>query len=275
MTWNDGYIDTNGIRLHYHRTGGHKPPVVLSHGFTENGMSWIRTAQALEADYNLIMVDARGHGLSDKPAADYQIENHTADLLGLIDALGLDQPVLIGHSMGAAIASTLAANHPQRTRAIVLEDPPWRSDWRPPGSGGDANNDQWITQWRARIARRRQASMADLIAECKAENPTWDPIEYEPWAESKQQVALEAASLLGRAMRNWQTIVPQLTCPVLLISADPERGGIVNAEIAARITENRPHITHVSIPNAGHNTRRDNFEPYIRAVRAFLAEHAA
>jgi pimeloyl-ACP methyl ester carboxylesterase len=58
-SWQSGDVETNGIRLHYTRTGGAKPPLVLAHGVTDSGLCWTPIAEALAADYDVIMVDAR------------------------------------------------------------------------------------------------------------------------------------------------------------------------------------------------------------------------
>ena len=63
--WGEGNIFANGIHHHYYRTGGENPPLLLLHGFNENGLTWLRTARELERDYDVIMLDARGHGRSD------------------------------------------------------------------------------------------------------------------------------------------------------------------------------------------------------------------
>ena len=78
--WTSGDVVANGIKIHYNRTGGDKPPVVLAHGFTDNGLCWTRAAQVLEQDYDVIMYDARGHGFSDAPESGYSTEDHAADL---------------------------------------------------------------------------------------------------------------------------------------------------------------------------------------------------
>jgi N-formylmaleamate deformylase len=62
--WQSGDVTANGIRLHYTRTGGDKPPLVLAHGVTDDGLCWTPVAAALAPDYDVIMVDARGHGRS-------------------------------------------------------------------------------------------------------------------------------------------------------------------------------------------------------------------
>ncbi|MEO8957146.1 MAG: alpha/beta fold hydrolase [Ktedonobacteraceae bacterium] len=59
--WNEGDVVANGIRQHYYRTGGEKPPLLLLHGFNEYGLTWLRTAKELAGDYDIIMLDARGH----------------------------------------------------------------------------------------------------------------------------------------------------------------------------------------------------------------------
>ena len=56
--WQSGDIAVNGLKLHYTRTGGAKPPVVLAHGFSDDGLCWTPVAEALEADYDVVMVDA-------------------------------------------------------------------------------------------------------------------------------------------------------------------------------------------------------------------------
>jgi pimeloyl-ACP methyl ester carboxylesterase len=65
--WQTGYVETNGLRLHYTRTGGTKPPIVMAHGVTDAGPCRASVAEALAAEYDAIMVDARGHGRSDAP----------------------------------------------------------------------------------------------------------------------------------------------------------------------------------------------------------------
>src|SRR5690242_13485221 len=97
--WQSGHVEANGIRLHYTRTGGDRPPLVLAHGFSDDGLCWTPVVAVLAPDYDVIMVDARGHGLSDAPAHGYGSAEHAADLAGAIGALGLRRPAVLGHSM--------------------------------------------------------------------------------------------------------------------------------------------------------------------------------
>ena len=69
--WSEGDVFANGIRHHYYRTGGNKPALLLLHGFNEYGLTWLRVAKELEQDYDIIMVDARGHGRSNGIASGF------------------------------------------------------------------------------------------------------------------------------------------------------------------------------------------------------------
>jgi len=107
---------------------------VLAHGFSDSGLCWTPVAEALEADYDLIMIDARGHGQSDAPEHGYGSAEYAADVAGVIGALQIQRPAVLGHSMGAATALALAGLYPDIPGAILLEDPPafWSAPPIPP-----------------------------------------------------------------------------------------------------------------------------------------------
>src|SRR4029450_13137784 len=97
--WQSAEIEANGLRLHYTRTGGNKPPIVLAHGVTDAGPCWTPVAEALAAKYDAIMVGARGHGRSDAPERGYGPVEQANDLAGVITGLTLNHPAVLGHSM--------------------------------------------------------------------------------------------------------------------------------------------------------------------------------
>jgi N-formylmaleamate deformylase len=122
--WKDGYILTNGIRMHYWRTGGAgKVPLVLAHGSSDDGLCWTNLAKELESSFDIVMIDARGHGLSDPPKPGDAVDVQADDLAGLIRELNLDRPIVMRHSMGSFAAAAFAAKYPDVPRAVVLEDP--------------------------------------------------------------------------------------------------------------------------------------------------------
>ena len=93
--WTDGYVFANGIRIHYWRTGANtsKPPLVLAHGSSDDGLCWTNLAKEIQDGYDIIMFDARGHGLSDPPTPSDPSDVQVEDLAGLIKELKLVRPV--------------------------------------------------------------------------------------------------------------------------------------------------------------------------------------
>lgn len=271
--WQSDYIDSNSIRLHYTRTGGDKPPVVLAHGFSDDGLCWTPVAEALAADYDVIMVDARGHGRSDGPEQGYGSDDHAADLAGLIIGLGLRRPAVLGHSMGAATSLALAGSYPDLPGAILLEDPP------PWWAGGPPADDPTAAERRARMNARiinlKRKTREELIAGQRAEAPAWPEAELGPWADAKLRFSLNVLNRSGPATGDWPALVQRIACPTLLITADPERGALVTPEEAAALQALLPQVQVAPIPGAGHNIRREQFTRYLEVVRAFLAETAA
>ncbi len=83
-------ITADGTHIHYTRTGGTKPALLLLHGFQVNGLMWLRTAKALEADYDIVMPDFRGHGGSGDVSRGFSSEMLVNDTLALIEALGIE-----------------------------------------------------------------------------------------------------------------------------------------------------------------------------------------
>ena len=99
------------------------PPVVLVHGLASNLRLWDGVAERLHADgHTVVAIDQRGHGRSDAPDAGYEIETAVADLLALIETLGLERPLLAGQSWGGSVVLELAWRHPATVRGIVCVD---------------------------------------------------------------------------------------------------------------------------------------------------------
>lgn len=94
------YFSHEGCNLHYEEYG-HGAPLLLVHGLGSSTRDWEKQIPVLSAHYHLIVVDVRGHGRSDKPPERYSIEGFSADLIALIEHLGLGPVHLVGWSMGA------------------------------------------------------------------------------------------------------------------------------------------------------------------------------
>ena len=114
-------IKTNGINMHI-AEAGEGPLVLFAHGFPELWYSWAHQLPALAAaGYHAVAPDIRGYGGTDKPQdiESYTMKNMMADLLGVLDALGEEKAVIVGHDWGSSMAWTSAALHPDRYRAVV------------------------------------------------------------------------------------------------------------------------------------------------------------
>jgi pimeloyl-ACP methyl ester carboxylesterase len=267
-------ILTNGITLHYYRTEKTAqtrpwPMLVLLHGITDSGLCWPRVVKALAGEYDMILPDARGHGLSDKPPTGYAPQDHAADVAGLIRGLGLHRPMLIGHSMGGGVAATTAALYPDLVGGVILEDPPWRPG---PDEGMPQQQAARAAEYRQDILNRKTMTASALIAQRKREQPKWADEEFTDWIVAKQQVSPEVTQYITSPRLPWRQIAPRIACPALLITADVAEGAIVAPESAAEAVRLMPNGRVVHIPGAGHNIRRDQFDAYMTAVREFLAE---
>ena len=114
----------NGIVLHYSDTGPRPgaPALVFSNSLGTDFRTWDRLTNLLAERFRIVRYDKRGHGLSQATPAPYRIDDHVADLAGLLDHLQLDGIVLCGLSVGGLIAQGLAARQPERLQALILCD---------------------------------------------------------------------------------------------------------------------------------------------------------
>jgi N-formylmaleamate deformylase len=263
-TWSRGEVSVNGLSFVYHRTGGDKPPLVLCHGITDNGLCFTRVARELEDAFDVIMVDARGHGESTKAAP--EADSHVEDLAGIIAALDLQQPALMGHSMGALAVAGCAAAYPERVSRIVLEDPPWREV--PEEGMNEEEMRQQLEMFRQVIQSFSKLSPEEALAQGKATSPTWHDDEFPAWVDSSLQVSDNVFDAMK--LEPWQTVVQELQCPTLLVTGGEQRGAMVTEALRREIDANYAPIQTHQLEGAGHNIRREALEEFVALVRSFL-----
>lgn len=262
------YVVVNGIRLHYYQTGGNKPPLVLAHGITDDGMCWAPSAEVLAKDFDVVMVDARGHGKSDAPEDGYTLQNLGMELAGLIQALELDKPILLGHSMGAITTLVAAGLYPTLPRAILLEDPPpfWMIAVNTPQNADFKNG--FIT-W---INSLKRKTWGDLLSECREQNPAWSEAEIEPWVNSKHRVSPKVTALidpLDMISIELPSLFKRIICPTFFISAETGHGAASSEKDIIQLKEYIPHMQVRHIDGAGHNIRREQFAKYLESIQTF------
>jgi pimeloyl-ACP methyl ester carboxylesterase len=267
----DRYVEANGLRLHYLEHGSGDPTLVLVPGLTANAHSFDGLiAAGLARELRVLAFDARGRGLTDKPETGYTMADHTADLLGALDALGLERICLGGHSFGGLLTYYVAASHPERVERAVIVDAPAEVD--------PAILDQ-IAPSLARL-ERTFASWHEYDELIRA-FPYWDGFAWNDEIQAYYRADAEELSdgtvsprcrpeqiravIGGELEIDWQDVLTNVVCPTLLIRATEAFGPsgfgpILTAESARRsaallrdarlveVTGN--HITMVFDPHA-------------------------
>lgn len=261
-----GSFQSDDARIHYYRTGELKPPLILLHGLTDNGLCWNQIPMLLEVEYDVIMPDARGHGVSQVGAQPVTMDLMALDVLRLIEELQLKQPVIMGHSMGADVAARVAARSPKLIRGLVLEDPPWFEN-DALLSTAEASSD--LARRRAWIQEFKALSLEELMALGRKENPAWDESEFSQWARSKHQFNLALLDQLAPS-EPWRQVAARLTCPGLVLSADPQHGALITPEVGRQIEKAWKKGRVVQIPGAGHSIHREQFVASYRELDGFL-----
>lgn len=278
--WQEGSIAVDpDTTLHYWRTGGAKPVLLLLHGFQSAALNWLRCAMALEDSYDLILLDFRGHGLSAGPAHRFSLDQLTADTAALIKALDLGSVFVLGHSMGAEVAGRVAAAYPDQVRAVVMEDPPMR-----PFSVQQAEPlPPWMQRWFIYMQTLKTQSHAERLASAvemlPPGVPLWEEADFVPYVEAQAQLDLgimpHAGTMDYRMLEREQ--IARIQCPLLLLVGDPKRGsGYDPAVVAAAQTVWQHGRLHQFVA-AGHFIHSDVFPAFLEIVRNFLAsqEHPA
>ena len=277
--WSEGDIFANGIRQHYYRTGGEKPALLLLHGFNEYGLSWLRVAKELDGDYDIIMLDARGHGRSDGIASGFSSAILVEDVAGVIRELKLGRPRIIGLSQGGSTVLRLAATYPELVHSFIFEG--WGDDNQP---GAFANSEGYLAWYNAWLERLRTMSHEErMVSALPQLLPTmggsiWPEDEYVPVVEG---YALFDLDLARNSMKLWTSIdrdkpdelLKRVACPALIMKhawAFPAPG---TQPLVREVASEQPNIRIVYFEHTGHLIHRVAFEQYMALVREFLSAH--
>ena len=238
------------------------PAVVLVHGIGSRGVSWFPVIDDLALSFRVVTFDLRGHGDSAKPDGGYLLPNYARDLDGLITALDLDRPCIIGHSLGGLTTLRWAADHPRKAAAIVLEDTAL--------SGGPSLRpafDGWLT-------------LSKMTVEQAA---AWYASEYPHWSE--EDCIRRAQSITSVHPRVFEELrdesissdrpprlmgVEKITSPIMLVHGDVDDGSMVQPAEARRLAQLVPGLRIARIPGVGHNVHRDAREAFLDTVVPFL-----
>jgi pimeloyl-ACP methyl ester carboxylesterase len=277
------YFSSQRLKLHYVDWGNSgRPLMVLVHGGRDHARSWDQVALRFRADYHIVAPDLRGHGDSAwARGSEYSMIEYVLDLAQLLEQLAMFPVVLIGHSLGGAIALQYSGVYPEQVAKVVaiegLGPTPRLIKHRPPHERMQA----WISEMRAFASRHahRYTTLADAVQRMREANPrlsetmarhltvhgtnrnedgtyTWKFDNY-----------VRASSPYDFNVEDARRIWERISSPTLLIrgtdslATDPEADGRATAFHHRRV---------VAIAQAGHWVHHDQLEAFVKVVREFL-----
>ncbi|MFD5248301.1 isochorismatase family protein [Amycolatopsis sp. NPDC058340] len=252
------WVTSGPVRLHVLDYGpADGVPVLVLPGITSPAVTMDFVARELTDLVRPLVLDVRGRGLSDD-AAEYDLASYAADVEAVVDGLGLRDPILFGHSMGARIAARAAATRPYR--GTVLADPPLSGPGRAPYP---TTLDAFLGQ----LDQARRGTDADEVARSW---PRWPRREQElraRWLSSCSRDAI-VATHAGFESEDFFDDWPKVAAPTYFLygGASP----VVTAAGAAEAAERNPSAELVEIPKAGHMIFWDEPEAALAALREAL-----
>jgi pimeloyl-ACP methyl ester carboxylesterase len=268
--YQDHFVTVNGLRLHYLDWGAEgKLPFLLLHGGSAYAHWWDFVAPAFADDFHVIALDQRGHGESEhaNPPA-YGTRHYLADLQQFIASLGLQKPILMGHSMGGHNSLIYATQHAQELSALILVDT-------------DATYPEVAVQFLRKLGEK-PAKEFDSFVEAISR---FQLLPRETLISTEKLRYLASFAFRERSDGKWvakldrktlfrepidgRPFLSQITCPTLFVRA--EHSPIHSLEKIERLVNQLPNGRWVEVKDTYHHVMLDNPEGLAQAVREFLA----
>ena len=287
--WTDGYAYVNGIRVHYYhaKPAQGKPVMVMVHGVTDIGLSWTTLTLKLQDSYDIYMLDARGHGLSDPFTSTDNGETLIKDVVDFVHVMKLEKPILMGHSMGAATVMRVGAEYPDLAKAIIMLDPGFGNFSRPAGGRDSVRNQppapRQVSQTTApdrlainmfgnpeTLVAQNNYQLNDLFATGRRQFPKWDSLDVYYWAVSKKQYHGAYSADTWQAMRgtmSTENALAKIQVPALILKADAPPEVRKQNEEAAKVMKNGK-LVHID--GAAHNLHHDQLVKTVEVLNEFL-----
>lgn len=294
--WTDSFIYDNGVRIHYYHAvpAPGKPVIVMVHGVTDIGLCWTTLTWKLQDKYDVYMLDARGHGLSDPFTTSDNSETLVKDVVGFVKAMNFEKPIIMGHSMGAATVMRVGAEYPELAKAVIMLDPflrPFNRDGgsperkTPPKAPKEKAKDAAQSEKAPKkdlsvnmfgdpetLVAQNNYDFNDLVAKARRENPKWDMVDCQYWALSKKQYhgayTQQAWQVMGGTMQTGDAL-SEITVPSLVLKADasPE-----SRKANEKAVEGLEKVKLVHVDGAAHNLHHDELERTTKEITEFLSK---
>ena len=267
-------VAVNDLRFRYLDWGKEgERPILFLHGGALTAHTWDLCCLALRDDFHCLALDQRGHGDSEwAPDADYSIAAQREDVRGFAEAIGLDQFVLVGMSMGAINGLAYAIAYPETLSALVLIDA--GPNVRRPGSSRirDFVN-----------GGAEPEPLEAIIDRALAFNPRRDPLILRRslmhnlrrqddgnwvWKYDRRRFQSMGGDRHGEERRSLADGLANITCPTLVVRG--AESDVFHDDDAERLAAGLPDGRWVKIPKAGHTVQGDNPKDLVAALRDFL-----
>jgi esterase len=270
----DKTVELNGLRFHYRDWGNPgAQALVCLHGFTSHAHTWDTFAQAMRDNYHVLALDQRGHGETDW-ATDYHPQRRVEDMHAFVEALELNNIVLLGLSMGGRCAYQYAAQHPDRIERLVIVDIAPETDVSGAGriTQALATPDTFDTPEDA-VAAARKANARPSDSELRSR--VLNGLKKTP--DGKWTFRYDVALRNGSGARTVQTreeidhdwaSLKNITSPTLLMRG--AESDILSPAHAHRMVESIPNCRLIQVESSGHSVPLDNPTGFLNAVKTFL-----
>ena len=266
------FAKIEGARIHY-VDRGEGPPVLLVHGFASSLNTWRGVMKALEPKHRVIALDLKGFGLSDRPPGDYSPAAEAAILLGLLDHLGVKEPVrLVAHSWGSSVALRFTLLHPERVERIALYDA-WVYESQLPTtflwSRADGLGEMLIGAF---YDERPDDKMA--IAFYDKSYVTEELVEsVEEQLDRPGTKAAALAAIRGQRFSEVEKLYKNIDKPALLLWGREDR--VTTLEFGERLSKELKRARLVVYPQCGHFPMIEAATPSTRDLVEFVEQGAA
>ncbi|MDP9359760.1 MAG: alpha/beta hydrolase [Chloroflexota bacterium] len=259
-------------------------PLVILHGGAANWRYADHLIDLLVARWHVFAPDFRGHGQSGRVPGRYALADYTADTAAFLAKVVGGPAVVFGHSLGGEVAVMVAAQYPALVRAVVVGDVPFSTENHPTEEPGHwAMNELWH-----RLAGRPEAEIAAALRDMPVSVPgASSPVRAgDAFGEESPWFAFQAANLnrldpgvltavlegpeVMLAGYDPEVLLPAISCPVLILQADPAEGGLLSDAEVEKGLRLLPHARHVRLEGIGHELHGLHADRVLEAITPFL-----
>jgi len=258
------FASIGGVTLHYRLTGSPDgPPLVLINSLGTDLRIWDEVVARLADRYRILCYDKRGHGLSDAPAGPYGLDDHVADLAGLLAHCGARRAAVCGISIGGMVAMRLATRHPGKVDGLILCD-----------TGPTIGTPQ---MWNDRIARVRDEGLPALADELASRwvSPAYreqQPAAFAGWRNMLERCSSEGyvASCATVRDADLSAELPSIAAPTLVVVGANDL--TTPPEVARRLADAIPHARLKELRDTGHVPAIEQPAGLAELIREHLSE---